>query len=376
MSRVHRQTEESDTYQDIVAQGESLARTLEVLEAGHLPVSSLAEKKRFVFTGCGSSYYVGKCAASLLRLLAGVDARAVPASELWLLPCQSLSADTLLVGVSRTGTTTEVVRAMEAARRARATTLAVSIGSEPETFNLADHRIWLGHAVERSPVMTQSFSNLLLAAQHVALQAAEGLDVPATGEYRAGMRNIPAWIADSLGYMEDAARRFVNDGVGGPKSVAFLGSGPHEAICAEAALKVVEMSRIPAVSYPPLEYRHGPIAALDSETTIFAVCTRTSRPFDDVVLADAASLGGRSVSIGVVTTGENTVMEHIEIPEDVPEWLTGNLTLPLFQLFAYYLTVRLGQVPESVRHLDRNKESHIDPHTLPLDLDLRHSGGV
>ena len=66
-------------------------------------------------TGCGSTYYLALAAAALVQELTGVRARALPASEVWLYPESAYQngSKTLLLAVSRSGTTTETVRAVE-----------------------------------------------------------------------------------------------------------------------------------------------------------------------------------------------------------------------------------------------------------------------
>lgn len=361
---------ESRTYQDILEQGRSLPQTMETLNEDPLPAGALAEKRRFIFTGCGSSYYAGVSAAALLRMLSGVDARAVPASELWLLPEENILQDSVVVGISRTGTTTEVVRALETARQLGATTLAISIGSEPETFKLADLTIWLPHAGERAPAMTQSFSNLLLAAQHVAVEIADALDAPEADSYRKGLGDTASGVSGIINDLDSRARKLAATK---PKHVVFLGSGPHQGICAEAALKVQEMARLPVESYAPLEFRHGPVASVSGDSLIVILSTPTSQPFDKIISADAELLGVPLVQVAAGSlTGTNQVGADgaggglTRIPLSLPEWLMGNAALPFLQLCAYHLTIGLDQNPESIRYLDRSKKTHLDPHVVDL----------
>lgn len=361
-------SERTETCADIYAQGDSLRETLEVLESKPVHVGALARKRRFVFTGCGSSYYAGRCAAALLRNLTGADARAVPASELWLLPGADISSETLVVGISRTGTTTEVVRVLEVAQDRGAATLAISIGARPETFDFADHRVWLPHAAERSPVMTQSFSNLLFAAQHTSVEISRGLDGAQAEGYANGLRRVPGLVADELEYLDTAARELATDV---PDYVVFLGSGSHEGLCAEAALKVQEMTRLPVGSHPPLEFRHGPIASLTPDSLVVVLSTPMSRPFDEIVFADAGLLGVKAVDVAPDYVRSAASAASVRVPDPGVEWLVGNVSLPFFQFLAHHLTVKLGQAPESVRHLDRKKNPHLDPHVVDLDLNLR-----
>jgi glutamine---fructose-6-phosphate transaminase (isomerizing) len=105
------------TYREIKSQTEAWAQALELANAVSLP--DAAQYEQVIFTGCGSTYYLSLVAATLYQELTGRAARAVPASEL-LLNSQIVVSridnptyKTLLVAISRSGTTTETVRAVE-----------------------------------------------------------------------------------------------------------------------------------------------------------------------------------------------------------------------------------------------------------------------
>src|SRR5512141_1050218 len=70
-----------------------------------------------VFTGCGSSYYLSLAAAAVFRAVTGRDARAVPASEILQFPDSAFTraGASLLVAASRSGTTSETLRAAQVA---------------------------------------------------------------------------------------------------------------------------------------------------------------------------------------------------------------------------------------------------------------------
>jgi len=68
----------------------------------------------WIFTGCGTSYYLAQAAASSFNYL-DLSARAVPASELLMYPALTMHAgrDYIPVVISRSGRTSEAVRAAE-----------------------------------------------------------------------------------------------------------------------------------------------------------------------------------------------------------------------------------------------------------------------
>src|SRR5512143_48407 len=100
------------THTEIKSQTGAWAQALDLARAASLP--DAADYDQVIFTGCGSTYYLSLAAAALYQELTGRPARAVPGSELWLNPRVSLATGkTLLVALSRSGTTTETLKAAE-----------------------------------------------------------------------------------------------------------------------------------------------------------------------------------------------------------------------------------------------------------------------
>src|SRR5919198_638539 len=99
------------TYQEIKSQTDAWQNALDVVRAVSLPAA--AGYQQVIFTGCGSTYYLSLAAAPLYQKLTGRSARAIPAGELLLNPQTVLQKDIpqLLVAISRSGTTTETVKA-------------------------------------------------------------------------------------------------------------------------------------------------------------------------------------------------------------------------------------------------------------------------
>src|SRR5579884_3127842 len=105
------------TRAEILSQPSVWAGALDAFRAQAASVRALLNSQGFervIFTGCGSTHYLSMTAAALFQLLTGIPAQARPASEIVLFPDLVLApkARTLLVAVSRSGTTTETVEAV------------------------------------------------------------------------------------------------------------------------------------------------------------------------------------------------------------------------------------------------------------------------
>ena len=105
------------TRQEIFSQPDAWSAGLEQLRHSRQDILDFKGSGRFesiIFTGCGSTYYLSLAAAALTQEMTGLPCRAFPSSELWLYPGSSYAGGkTLLVAVSRSGETTETLRACQ-----------------------------------------------------------------------------------------------------------------------------------------------------------------------------------------------------------------------------------------------------------------------
>ncbi len=348
------------SYRDIVGQADSLAATMRLLEHG-LP--ALDGHRPWLFTGSGASYHAATTAAAMLSTVSDVSAAAAPAAEVWMNPAMWVKPDAVVVALSRTGTTTETVQALDVAARRGAATVGFSLVAGTDIVANADHGFALEHVAEEGRVMTRSFSNLLLASELLAFRANSRTAEP----YLAAVRSLPDAVETAMATYDALAQTVAKDG---PDHVVFLGSGPDIGLCRQAALQLQETSRLSVEAHSVLDYRHGPIAALNPTTTVVILTTGRSLPADRIVAHDVSLLGGTPVVVGAQQHLNQfaSPVEQIPVPGNQPHWLSGNAALPFLQLLAYHLTVQLDADPESVTNLDRTKEPHVDPHVLPTTL--------
>ncbi|WP_240917666.1 sugar isomerase [Phycicoccus sp. HDW14] len=205
----------------------------EVLELGADVRTPLAAPgDRVLFIGCGTSAFVAHSLA-VLREAAGLgESDWAYASEL---PPATRGYDRV-VAVTRSGTTTEVLEAMEAFR-GRAHLVVVTAVPGMPAERLADEVVVLAGADERSVVQTRFPTSVLVLGR-----AAFGEDV----------RHLPGACGAALDVDRPDPR--------GLEHFVYLGRGWCQGLADEAALKIREAAQAWAESYPALDYRHGPVA--------------------------------------------------------------------------------------------------------------------
>jgi fructoselysine-6-P-deglycase FrlB-like protein len=280
--------------QEIASQPEVWRRAAELAGRVALP----AHGERLMVIGCGTSFHIARAYAVLREEVAG-ETDAFAASEL---PAGRTYPSVL--AISRSGTTTEVLRALRALDGEVSTTVITAVGGSP-IAEAAGQAVVLEFADERSVVQTR-FATSVLAL----LRAHIGHDLaPVIAECEAALTTpLPP----------DPAR-FAR--------VHLLGRGWTVGVADEGALKLREAARAWAEAYPALEYRHGPISLADPETLVVAM-----GDIGDDVLEDVAATGA-----AVLDTGWDAMA-----------------TLVLVQRLAVALAVARGLDPDHPRNLTRS----------------------
>ena len=326
------------TYQEIMSQGEAWAASLAAVEGeGKLAQWLRGRWSETLFTGCGSTYYLSAVAAAIWRAWTGEPARAVPGSELWLFPATvQPQPGSLLVTVSRSGETTETLRAIDQFEALVGRDwLTVTCHADRPMARRAPHALVARGAEERSVAQTRSFTSMLVLTQVLAaLAGGRPLNhLPTLPDHAARLLKTYAGLAQTLA--NDAAiRRFT-----------FLGSGVNYGLACEAMLKMKEMSLSPSDAFRTLEYRHGPKSVVGPDLLIVGLLSDTAHAYEAAVLAEMRDLGARVLA--VAETAHGVTADHvIELGSGLDEITRAPLTLPLLQLLAYYRALANGVDPD------------------------------
>ena len=333
------------TLSEIVSQPDAWAKAYALLaERGDAirAAWATAQPRQVVVTGCGSSYHAAQSAAVTLQGVIGVPATAVPASEFALHPDLYVAdpAQTLLLALSRSGVTTEVLAAQDAFRRKGGRQVwAITCDPASDLAAAAEFVLPASMAHERSVVTTRGFSTLLFLAQGIAAQVG-GADLRA------------------LGAVPEAARRLIEFTYGlahqwgaeaGLDRFYFLGSGPLLGVAQEAALKMRMMAQTHSEAYPTLEMRHRAKTLLDEMALVVGLLGATHLRHEAAVLLDAAELGASTLALlpGKPNAGHVTV----HLPDHLPWWAMPVLYLPVVQVMAVARALERGLDPDAPRQM-------------------------
>ena len=299
-----------------------------------------AAPEAVIVTGCGSTYYLALTAARLLRH-SGVDASACPASEL-LLYSDSICTPGrhyLLLTLSRSGTTTETVRAQgQFKSRPGGPVITVTCDSGSPLAGSADLAIAIDAAQENSVAQTRSFSGMTVLVQQIAAHLA--------GNHLGDSRQLPAICRQLLESRDGLARSLAEDAA--IEKFFFLGMDALYGIACEAMLKMKEMSLSYSEAYHTLEFRHGPMSMVGEDSLVIGLISPAAAKQEIRVLREMAEMGARLLAIGQSPTG---LTHEILLPADLPSWCMPSLYLPVLQLLAYHRALFKSRDPDQPQNL-------------------------
>jgi glucosamine--fructose-6-phosphate aminotransferase (isomerizing) len=337
------------TRQEILSQPEAWAAALDQLnnQRSDLESIDLARYTQILFTGCGSTYYLALAAASLTQELTGRPSRAFPASELWLSPGASYSSGrTLLVAVSRSGETTETLRAcLDFVAGGRGDLVTLSCYTDKPLAKMGTLALVLPSGQEQSVAQTRAFSTLYLGTVALACLWAGRRDLfgslarlPEVGRR---LLDEYASLAADLGRDESLDRFY------------FLGSAARHGLACELSLKMKEMSLSHSEPFHFMEFRHGPKSMVTPSSLIVGLRSSANAPQETAVLADVAALGGHTLTLGEDGSAPLGGLDRkVCFASGLEEAVRNVLYLPAGQLIAFERSLAKGLNPDRPTNLD------------------------
>ena len=339
------------TREEILSQPCAWRCAVSEVRGKHDQLQALFNQRPFtevVFIGCGSTYYLSIAAACLFQKWTGVRSRFAPSSELMLFGDEYLlqGTDPLLVAVSRSGESTETLRAVDVFQeRYPGRVLGISCYEDSDLLQKATVGLVVSDGREQGLAQTRSFAGMLVATQ--ALTAVVAGD-------REALEQLGRVVDLGKALIERACPigdRLTADG--SSQRFFFLGSGSRYALACEAMLKMKEMSLSYSEAYHFAEIRHGPKSMVNDETLIVGLLSEEARDFELGVLGEMKDLGARVLVLTDKEDGAGEIGgELLSFSSGLPEHLRGVLYLPALQWLAYAQAMRKGLDPDCPRNLD------------------------
>lgn len=342
--------QDTHTYREISEQAAALQDAWNQLQRQRGWVDKYVGNAQFeeiVFIGSGSSWYQAMTMAATYRAWTGKSASAIPSSELFLFRNQTVtpSKKTLLVGVSRSGESHEVILALESvADLPNWTTCGITCHPESKMAKMTECLVSPSGA-EKSTVMTKSLSSMTFLMQ-AGIALASGSDA-ACRELEAVLQSDAALVTMA----DDKVRAWVE--THRFDKTIYLGMGALYGLALEACLKLKEMTYTWTEAYGTLEFRHGPKSIVDANTQIVLLLSEQARSYE-LKVAEEMKQYGATVVIITSQSGEDTAFADLVFEvghADASDEARAVLYLPFVQYNGYYTAVTRGLNPDDPRNL-------------------------
>lgn len=251
----------------------------------------------------------------------------------------------LVVAVSQSGQSPDVVSVLAEARRQGRPTIAVTNDPDSPMAAEADEVIALHAGEEQAVAATKTYTAELIAVAMLSAALAEDESMRST------MARLPELVGETL----DQSSRIepLAQALRDLDRAAVLGRGFNLCTAFEWALKLQEMSEVLAQPFSAADFEHGPVAVVEPGFPVFAVLP--PGPVHDDIEALALRLrdqrGARLLVISRADQRLDHAVPSITLPASVPEWLSPIPAIVGGQLFSYHLAVAKALDPDRPRHL-------------------------
>ncbi len=258
----------------------------------------------------------------------------------------------LVVGVSQSGQSPDIVSVLEEGRRQNCLTLAITNAPDSPLARAADFILDIQAGPEKAVAATKTYTTELMAI--AMLSAALGNSEAWWNE----LASVSKWAEQALALDEKIAQmaqryRYMNQCVA-------LGRGFNYATAFEWALKLKELTYIIAEPYSSADFQHGPIAMVEGGFPVLAIAPKgkVHSSMRDMLTRLRKDKDAELVVISDDADTLALAQSPIPLPPQIPEWLTPLVGILPAQLFACHLTRVKGYDTEKPRNITKVTETH------------------
>lgn len=260
--------------------------------------------------------------------------------------CPFVDTDTLLIAVTQSGETADLLEAIAAAKKRGAKILSLVNVRNSSVERESDFVLPINVGVEKAVASTKAASSQFALLALIAC-ALGGKETAARRLFSRAAGDIGAWLSPALlKKIRAAARRFFQK-----EHLYVIGKSLYAPIALEAALKIKEVSYIHAEGLVAGELKHGTIALIENGTPCLVLTAEDE--FLGDVLNNSAELKARGAYIVGVSPKNHRVFDQWIAVPDMKD-ATALAHMIVAQIFAYYLALERGANPDMPRNLAKS----------------------
>jgi glucosamine--fructose-6-phosphate aminotransferase (isomerizing) len=258
----------------------------------------------------------------------------------------------LVVGISQSGQSPDIVSVIDEGRRQGCPTLCITNETDSPLGRSADFVLDIMAGEEKAIAATKTYTTELMA---IAMLSA-ALSAEKNPWHELG--KVSTWAEKVL--KQDSAIATLTERYRYMRQCVVLGRGFNYCTAYEWALKLKELTYISAEPYSSADFQHGPIAMVEGGFPILAIAAR-GKVFNTMVEMLGRLHGDQLAELIIISDDRNALSlakAPILLPVGIPEWLSPIISIIPAQLFAYYLTLAKGVDPDQPRTISKVTQTH------------------
>jgi glucosamine--fructose-6-phosphate aminotransferase (isomerizing) len=260
--------------------------------------------------------------------------------------------DALVVGVSQSGQSPDIVSVLEEGRKQNCLTLAITNIPSSPLARAADFVLDIQAGEEKAVAATKTYTTELMSIAMISAALSD------SSQYWDELASVSRWAQQALALDRQIAQmaqryRYMSQCV-------VLGRGFNYATAFEWALKMKELTYVIAEPYSSADFQHGPIAMVEGGFPVLAVAPngRVQESMRDMLTRLRKQNDAELVVISDDEPALALAQSPIQLPPHIPEWLTPLVSIIPAQLFACHLTSVKGYDTEAPRSITKVTETH------------------
>ena len=340
--------EQSDVCKKLVSAGIKVDKKLHNI---------LLRTKNIHIVACGTAYHAGMVGKYVIEKLTGVSVSVDLSSE-FRYRSPIIERNSVVIAISQSGETADTLAAVKEARKNNVKVVAICNVVGSSLAREADHVFYTYAGPEIGVASTKAYTAQLSVLYLFGLHLAEikkTLAQSIVRNYKKVLSKIHTqqeWVLKhQIKIISRIADRHHHFGC-----FLFLGRNINYPSALEGALKLKEISYIPAEGYAAGEMKHGPIALIDEYRAV--VCIATESVIYEKMISNIQEINARKGKIVIIATQDNKEVKNyskevIYIPKTQELFSPLLVVLPL-QIFAYYVAVKRGCDVDQPRNLAKS----------------------
>ena len=355
---------ESYMLKEIMEQPESLNQTMlgriknNKITLGGIQkyTNDLLNTKRIIIIGCGTSWHAGLVAEYFLEKYLRVPVEVEYASEFrYRFPI--INKGDIVFVISQSGETADTLEATRIAKKKGGIVLGIVNAVGSSIARITDEGCYLHAGPEIGVASTKAFTSQLMVLLMIGAKTAylkKNISIKKYEKMISELERIPPKIKEVLKLNDEIKK--ISKKIYKKNHALFHGRGNNFPVALEGALKLKEISYIHAEGYPAAEMKHGPIALIDSEMPVIAICTKSDEY--DKMISNIREVGSRNaIVIGVIDKENKHVRDYLDysilVPSTSKDFTPIINQIPL-QLLAYHCAIFRGCDVDKPRNLAKS----------------------